>query len=457
MRGLGYRIQQLGCPDDAALQTGKEFGNRGQCNPTYFTVGNLVKHLVELRDVRGLPTERIVEDYLFVTTGACGPCRFGMYATEYRKALRDAGFDGFRVLLFQQQGGLEQATGESDGLEIDHRFAIAFTKALLVGDILNLLGYRIRPYEVVPGSTDDALALCRTIAGEALQTGGSVTLALYRCRRALAAVEVDRSAPKPLVSVIGEFWAMTTEGDGNYRLQRFLESEGAEVDIQPIVNWLLYLVWDLRFDIEHRSELREEDTGIFGLKGRNPTRDLWALKAMDLAVRGVFQVWANVAGLHRYHLPDLDGIKRLADGMYDANVKGGEGHMEVGKLVHFVEDATNHMTVSVKPFGCMPSSGVSDGVQSLVVSRYPDANFLAIETTGDGDVNVYSRIQMALFKARKRAQAEHEAALEAAGLTQDTFRARLKRSRFGRALARPLHKVAGTSANLAYAMGSSNP
>jgi predicted nucleotide-binding protein (sugar kinase/HSP70/actin superfamily) len=26
-----------------------------------------------------------------------------MYVTEYRKALRDAGFDGFRVLLFQQQ------------------------------------------------------------------------------------------------------------------------------------------------------------------------------------------------------------------------------------------------------------------------------------------------------------------------------------------------------------------
>ena len=49
---------------------------------------------------------------MFVTAGACGPCRFGTYVTEYRKALRDSGFDGFRVLLFQQQGGLKQATGE---------------------------------------------------------------------------------------------------------------------------------------------------------------------------------------------------------------------------------------------------------------------------------------------------------------------------------------------------------
>ena len=55
---------------------------------------------------------RSSKNYVFLTAGACGPCRFGMYVTEYRKALRDAGFDGFRVMLFQQTGGLKQATGE---------------------------------------------------------------------------------------------------------------------------------------------------------------------------------------------------------------------------------------------------------------------------------------------------------------------------------------------------------
>ncbi len=59
-----------------------------------------------------MPAEEIVKNYVFLTAGACGPCRFGMYVTEYRKALRDAGFDGFRVMLFQQTGGLKQATGE---------------------------------------------------------------------------------------------------------------------------------------------------------------------------------------------------------------------------------------------------------------------------------------------------------------------------------------------------------
>ncbi|MCB9676280.1 MAG: 2-hydroxyglutaryl-CoA dehydratase [Alphaproteobacteria bacterium] len=454
MRGLGYRIQNLPCPDGDALATGKEFGNRGQCNPTYFTVGNLVQHLVRLRDEAGIPAETLVKEYLFVTTGACGPCRFGMYATEYRKALRDAGFDGFRVLLFQQQGGLKQATGESDGLRIDAGFALAFTKALLVGDILNLLGYRIRPYELNPGDTDAALAECHRIAGDALERRRSVTLAMARCRRVLAGVAVDRSTPKPVVSVIGEFWAMTTEGAGNYHLQRFLEQEGAEVDIQPIVNWLLYLLWDLQFDIDQRLDLREADAGVFGLAGTDPTRSSLGLAAMGFALRGVFQVWANIAGLHGYALPDMDAIARCADGFYDPSVKGGEGHMEVGKLVHFAEDAHNHLTISVKPFGCMPSSGVSDGVQSLVTARFPNVGFLAIETTGDGEVNVQSRVQMALFKARQKAEEEHAEALAAAGLTQRAFQQRLAKSRWARTFLRPAHRVAASATNLVHALGS---
>ncbi|UTW69302.1 hypothetical protein KHA80_20845 [Anaerobacillus sp. HL2] len=45
---------------------------------------------------------------------------------------------------------------------------------------------------------------------------------------------------------------MTTEGDGNYKLQQFLESEGAEVEVQPVTAWILFLIWDSRFDTNRR-------------------------------------------------------------------------------------------------------------------------------------------------------------------------------------------------------------
>src|SRR5262245_21582718 len=163
LAGLGYTIRPLDVADTEALRVGKEFGNRGQCNPTYFTVGNLVKHLVQLRDHERMPVDEIIRRHIFFTAGACGPCRFGTYVTEYRKALRDAGFEGFRVLLFQQQGGLRQATGDDAGLEFSPTFFITALKAVIAGDALNLVGYRIRPYELEPGATDRALDAAKRI------------------------------------------------------------------------------------------------------------------------------------------------------------------------------------------------------------------------------------------------------------------------------------------------------
>src|SRR5262244_309479 len=108
LEGLGYKCQAIPVPNVAAFQTGKEYGNNGQCNPTYFTVGNLVQYL-QFLEKEGIPRQKILDNHVFFTAGACGPCRFGMYEAEYRLALRNSGFDGFRVMLFQQSGGLNQS------------------------------------------------------------------------------------------------------------------------------------------------------------------------------------------------------------------------------------------------------------------------------------------------------------------------------------------------------------
>ena len=108
LQGLGYDAGVIPTPEKADFQAGKEFGNHGQCNPTYFTVGALVNHLRRMRDEDGIPLEDILANHLFITAGACGPCRFGMYEAEFRLALRNSGFDGFRVVLFEQKGGLYQ-------------------------------------------------------------------------------------------------------------------------------------------------------------------------------------------------------------------------------------------------------------------------------------------------------------------------------------------------------------
>src|SRR6202162_4404203 len=155
LESLGYKCESVPVPNKKAFQLGKEYGNNGQCNPTYFTVGNLVQFVQSL-EAKGLTKDEICNRYVFFTAGACGPCRFGMYEAEYRLALRNAGFDKFRVLLFQQSGGLDQAEAEA-GLGMNLGFSLAILNALNMGDILNDVAYQIRPYEVNAGETDRVL------------------------------------------------------------------------------------------------------------------------------------------------------------------------------------------------------------------------------------------------------------------------------------------------------------
>ena len=454
LKGIGYNTRSMECADIESLRYGKEFGNKAQCNPTYFTVGNLVKELARLRDEEGLSAQEIIDNYVFLTAGACGPCRFGMYVTEYRKALRDAGFDGFRVVLFQQQAGFKQATGEEIGLVLNPQFFMALARGLFAGDVINVLSYRVRPYEVEEGATDRAIAEIKREVQEALEKNESVLRALWRGRKYLEAVEVDRLRPKPKVAIIGEFWAMTTEGDGNYHLQRFVEQEGGENDIQTLVNWLLYTLWEMRHDTERRMTLRGTDESYYGLEGSDVGYKMAGVWLGELALRATFATFCAVSGLKRHKLPDMDEIAKVGHSFYNNELRGGEGHMEVAKLVLNVAKQKAHMTLSVKPFGCMPSSGVSDGIQTVITELHPDAIYCPVETSGDGAVNFYSRVQMYMFKARERARQEYENALAHHGITEQQARDFLQSNpRYTKTFYKAPHVVAGTGADLIHEIG----
>ena len=270
-------------PNVAAFQTGKEYGNNGQCNPTYFTVGNLVQYL-QFLEKEGIPRQQILDNYVFFTAGSCGPCRFGMYEAEYRFALQNAGFDGFRVLLFKDSDGIKAASGEP-GLKFTIDFGFGMLNAMHLGDVINDLIYQIRPFETNKGETDRVFremvdGLCEDLrnrksfeieesAPEWLKPkvkknkvlrntlnvlgkwhehmwGKDYLNALHTAREKMNSIEVDRTRVKPVVKITGEFWAQITEGDGNFHMFDFLEREGAQVIVEPIATWVAYLMYQAK-------------------------------------------------------------------------------------------------------------------------------------------------------------------------------------------------------------------
>ncbi len=116
-----------------------------------------------------------------------------------------------------------------------------------------------------------------------------------------------------------------------------------------------------------------------------------------------------------HHLTDQYELQRMGHPFYNSRAGGGEGHLEVAKNIYYSNKDLAHMVLSLKPFGCMPSTQ-SDGAQSAVVSQYKDMIYIPIETSGEGDVNAHSRVQMALGEAKVRAKNEMKSVLGKTGV-----------------------------------------
>jgi len=462
LQGLGYKVGIVPTPVKADFQAGKEYGNNGQCNPTYFTVGAVVNHLKKMRDEQNIPLEKILEEHVFITAGACGPCRFGMYEAEYRVALRNSGFDGFRVLLFQQGGGLDQAAAEA-GIEFNLNFFLSLVNGMFMGDLLNEVAYQIRPFEVVPGKTDEVMKKCLEICQEAIRgknydeihggklakllsnflplkgpdetekfldqlRGSWYTDAFEKCRQLIEdEIEVDFTRAKPIVKITGEFWAQTTEGDGNFRMFPFLEGEGAEVLVEPVATWIAYMLNQARNKAKDRKGLTAE--GDVSLK--NPSKWFAAEKAYrakmfkfalaDKIISREYNRLREAIGGTTHELACQLELTRVGHPYYNSRAGGGEGHLEVAKNIYYSNKDMAHMVLSLKPFGCMPSTQ-SDGAQAAVTSHFKDMIYIPIETSGEGDINAYSRVQMALGEAKNKCKDEFKRCVAETGYTIEQIR-----------------------------------
>jgi predicted nucleotide-binding protein (sugar kinase/HSP70/actin superfamily) len=341
-------------------------------------------------------------------------------------------------------------------------FFLGILNALNIGDIINDVAYQIRPYEVSPGETDKVLEECMDLLHEVMRRkrpwtlegklgsllgktsfagtaayvgkflnqlyGDDYTAALREVRDRFDSISVDRTRVKPIVKVTGEFWAQTTEGDGNFNMFKFLEKEGAQVIVEPVGTWIMYMIHQAKQEARDLRglDLIEKRVSPWNLARRfgshlSTQQKLAKLTVAETVFKREYQRLVEALGDIAHHLTDQYELQRLGHPFYNSRAAGGEGHLEVAKNIYYSNKDLCHMVLSLKPFGCMPSTQ-SDGAQSAVVSQYKDMIYLPVETSGEGDVNAHSRVQMALGEAKVRAKNEMKGVLEATGVTLDEVR-----------------------------------
>ncbi len=456
-RNAGYNARRLPKVVTGDLHRGREMADVGQCCPTAFQTGNLANFLISETDRIG--AARVADEYVYVTAGACGSCRFGQYHQSYELALKNLGLEAFRMFLVQQDE-VDQSKDEDAGLQSDIHLLLSTLFGAMASDAIQDLEYQTRPYEVVPGATDEAAEKAvEEIYQAFLERPKSLTKkrsilwhlttnhflkAMRRAREHFEAVEMDRLRVKPMVKITGEFYLATVEGDQNYNMHAWLEGEGAEVQPAPIVVWFDYLMRYGRQKLKLREEVIDK-----------PRTKLALLKLGQRIYRAKYDGMRKALGGIPRPMPNQDELSNLAAPFFDNMINGGEGDLLIAKAVWAHTRRKAHMICELSPYGCLPNT-MSIGAMAQVQGRYPDMLYAPIEIKGDAEVHALSRCQMVLTEAKTRAQDEFRAALKAANLTVEEARERISKRP---EMASPFWKVPNrgaisTAANVVLELGS---
>ncbi len=400
----GYRYEDLGDHVKEDVRFGKEYGNRMECNPMYFTSGSLIRNLLRIERETGLSKEEIAKRYVFVGGGGqCGPCRYGMYPMEYFKVVNDAGFRNFRMFLLTSD--INEPVPRDSAFKFDLFFYLNFTVGFVLADLMHIAECALRPYAVDKRAALQTIAECEQILFEAFRDRWfllKLPKAVARVGQILAKVP-RRSVRLPRIFMTGEVFANLAHNEGNYNLRRFIMDDGCEVYPGLFTNRALYEVWrrarEAERHIRFATSAQELRHWKQSLRKQNTSRRIvsYFYHAYARALRP-----GQFGG--RGELHDLDSLAKLGAEYYHPEIFGGEGNLEIGEALHYAGKVDGF--ISVKPFGCMPSSGVSDGVQSRILAMHPEINFLSIETSGDNEVSILSRVSMLLFKAKRKVAAE---------------------------------------------------
>ena len=398
----GFNFLDMGDHIAEDVRWGKEYGNRMECNPMYFTSGSFIRHLMMLHKEKGLSKEEVVEKYVFLSGGGqCGPCRYGMYPQEYLKVANDAGFKGFRLMVFSSE--LQESLLDKDcAFQFNLNFRINLLIGCILADFMHIAECALRPYAVDKEHALKVIEDCEKILLEAFTNrcyAFTLPRALKKVGKILAAVP-KKDVKLPLIYMTGEVFANLAHNEGNYNMRRFIMDEGCEVLPGSFTSRAMYDNW------------RRTQEANRGMKYAKTEKELkyWkkSLKSQNTSNKAIlfFYNWMKKnfnpeAFGGKAKLADLDELAELGYELYHPEIFGGEGNLEIGEAVHYAGKVDGFL--SSKPFGCMPSSGVSDGVQAKIMTMYPDLNFLSIETSGDNEVSILSRVSMMLFKAKEKA------------------------------------------------------
>jgi predicted CoA-substrate-specific enzyme activase len=386
MRQLGYHVQLLEQASGADVEAGLKYVNNDACYPAVMVIGQLVNKFLT---GGGDPNNASV---MITQTG--GMCRATNYAGMLRKGLADAGFAQVPVVAISAQG-----FEENPGFKITPALVHKGIQALVLGDLLQTVLLRVRPYEEVPGSADELYRRWNQICCEFFtHNGHSATLgrrigyarlieAIVTAFDELALLSIPR---KPRIGLVGEI-LVKFHPDANNNAVGVIEDEGCEAVLPGLLEFFGQALFT--------GDWKWQNLGI-GQRTRQAKKlGLWLIEQYQAVVNralarsnGKFTVQSS-----------LEKMAHRAEKVISLGTTAGEGWLLTAEMMELIESGTPNI-ICAQPFACLPNHVVGKGMFAELRRLYPQANIASIDyDPGASQVNQLNRIKLVVATAYKNA------------------------------------------------------
>ena len=381
---LGYRVELLAHASAADVEVGLKYVNNDACYPAIMVIGQLVNNFL----TGGADPDN--SSVAITQTG--GMCRATNYAGMLRKGLADAGFGQVPVVAVSAQG-FEENPGFTLGPTLAHRGI----QALVIGDLLQTVLLRVRPYERQPGSAQALYrhwdAICTEFfagAGHSPTLGRRVGYSwlidhLVADFDALPLRDVPR---RPRIGLVGEI-LVKFHPDANNNAVQVIEDEGCEAVLPGLLEFFGQMLYT--------GDWKWENLGI-GEKSRHAKRiGLWLIEQYQVPANHAL---ASCGGKFTVQ-SSLDTMAKRAQNVVSLGTTAGEGWLLTAEMMELIESGTPNI-ICAQPFACLPNHVVGKGMFRELRRLYPQANIAAIDyDPGASEVNQLNRIKLVAATAHR--------------------------------------------------------
>ena len=378
----GYNIEVLTNDNKHSVDVGLKYVNNDACYPSLCVVGQLMEAVL---------SGKYDTDHLaLMMTQTGGGCRATNYVGFIRRALEKAGYGHIPVISLNLSG-----MEPNPGFKITLKLGMRILYGALFGDIFMRCIYRMRPYEITPGSVEAVhqkwLKKCQDFIMSKHPSFGTYK---RMCREMIE--EFDNipihEERKPRVGVVGEILVKFAPTANNH-LVELLEHEGAEAVVPDLLDFMYYCFYNQIYKAEHLGMSKKTARNSkLGIEAMNFVR---SAPAKALAKSKHFEAPANIYDLVKY-----------AQDIVSIGNQTGEGWFLTGEMLELIHSGTPNI-VCTQPFGCLPNHVVGKGVIKALRHRYPMSNIVAIDyDPGASEVNQLNRIKLMLSTANKNLKKE---------------------------------------------------